>query len=184
MFLEEILEEAPNKLKMRRLYHGTSDGSAKEIDREGFKDKKDKVTNQLLGDGVYTTPDIGMARHYAKDRARKRGEKPAVIEFLRSKDKATTRDGVKTIGRKDRDNVKGLEAKDKSEKRLTSKHFLKKYKREMKDDARKDKNLKKALKKGEEAYPQRDNIYQVRAHKMDAEEANRRKVKKQPIIRR
>jgi hypothetical protein len=79
--IQYILDEAPNKLKMTRLYHGTDSSAQRSIQSGGFRTDKN-VTRQMRGQGVYSTPDKKAANMYANDRAAKRGTSPSRMELL------------------------------------------------------------------------------------------------------
>jgi hypothetical protein len=58
-----ILEAAEKRLKMTRIYHGTSQDAAKKIKDSGFKDSEHGV----YGSGVYTSTSRNVARRYSRD---------------------------------------------------------------------------------------------------------------------
>ena len=58
-----ILEAAEKRLKMTRIYHGTSQDTAKKIRDSGFKDSEHGV----YGSGVYASTSRNVARRYSRD---------------------------------------------------------------------------------------------------------------------
>lgn len=71
--LKKVPESGGRQMSTRRLYHGTSQSSSREISQGGYKTDAG-VNRQMAGRGVYTTSDPEVAKGYAADRALKRGE--------------------------------------------------------------------------------------------------------------
>ena len=83
------MEQAPKKLTMKRLYHGTDKDSSDSIDKSGYDTSKGE--NKLAGDGIYATKKKKVASDYAKTRATQRGSTPKTKEFLVPKSKLGTK---------------------------------------------------------------------------------------------
>ena len=62
-FSQFIAEAKETKLKMLRVYHGTSKANAEKIKSDGFKDTEDGV----YGSGVYSSTSRNVARRYSRD---------------------------------------------------------------------------------------------------------------------
>lgn len=71
--LKKVPESGGRQMSTRRLYHGTSQSSSREISQGGYRTDAG-VNRQMAGRGVYTTSDPEVAKGYAADRALKRGE--------------------------------------------------------------------------------------------------------------
>jgi hypothetical protein len=71
---------APQYLKFRKLYHGTTKPASQEISKSGWRTDTN-VTRQMQGSGVYTTPQKSVAQIYSRQRALERGEDPAIRTF-------------------------------------------------------------------------------------------------------
>ena len=63
-----------------RLYHGTDQASSQLINQGGWRTDKN-VTRQMMGGGVYTTPQRSAAQMYANQRSNQRGGQPAIRTF-------------------------------------------------------------------------------------------------------
>lgn len=86
---EMFMEQAPQRLKMSRLYHGTDKSASDSIDKSGYDTSKGE--NKLAGDGIYVTKKQKTASDYAKTRANQRGSSPVTKEFLVPKDQLGTK---------------------------------------------------------------------------------------------
>ena len=86
---EMFMEEAPKKLKMKRLYHGTDKNSSDSIDKGGYDTSKGE--NKLAGDGIYASKKRKIASDYADTRSSARGSTPRTKEFLVPKSKLGTK---------------------------------------------------------------------------------------------
>ena len=85
----EFMEQAPKKLKMKRLYHGTDKNSSDSIDKGGYDTSKGE--NKLAGDGIYASKKKKIASDYANTRSSARGSSPRTKEFLVPKSKLGTK---------------------------------------------------------------------------------------------
>ena len=83
------MEQAPKKLTMKRLYHGTDKAASDSIDKGGYDTSKGE--NKLAGDGIYVSKKKKIASDYANKRSSQRGSTPATKEFLVPKDKLGTK---------------------------------------------------------------------------------------------
>lgn len=86
---EMFMEEAPQKLNMKRLYHGTDKGSSDSIDKGGYDTSKGE--NKLAGSGIYASKKKKIASDYANVRAKARNSTPTTKELLVPKDKLGTK---------------------------------------------------------------------------------------------
>jgi hypothetical protein len=86
---EMFLEEAPQRLKMKRLYHGTDKNSSDSIDKGGYDTSKGE--NKLAGDGIYASKKRKIASDYANTRSSARGSTPRTKEFLVPKNNLGTK---------------------------------------------------------------------------------------------
>jgi len=86
---EMFMEEAPQKLKMKRLYHGTDKNSSDSIDKGGYDTSKGE--NKLAGDGIYASKKRKIASDYANTRSSARGSTPRTKEFLVPKNNLGTK---------------------------------------------------------------------------------------------
>jgi GNAT superfamily N-acetyltransferase len=59
----QFIVEAKQKLKMVRVYHGTSKSNAEKIKSDGFNDSEDGA----YGSGVYSSTSRNVARRYSRD---------------------------------------------------------------------------------------------------------------------
>jgi hypothetical protein len=59
----QFVAEAKQKLKMVRVYHGTSKSNAEKIKSDGFKDSE----HGAYGSGVYSSTSRNVARRYSRD---------------------------------------------------------------------------------------------------------------------
>jgi len=86
---EMFMEEAPQRLKMKRLYHGTDKNSSDSIDKGGYDTSKGE--NKLAGDGIYASKKRKIASDYANTRSSARGSTPRTKEFLVPKNNLGTK---------------------------------------------------------------------------------------------
>jgi len=86
---EMFMEEAPQRLKMKRLYHGTDKNSSDSIDKGGYDTSKGE--NKLAGDGIYASKKRKIASDYANIRSNARGSTPRTKEFLVPKNNLGTK---------------------------------------------------------------------------------------------
>ncbi len=84
-----FMEEAPQRLKMKRLYHGTDKNSSDSIDKGGYDTSKGE--NKLAGDGIYASKKRKIASDYANTRSSARGSTPRTKEFLVPKNNLGTK---------------------------------------------------------------------------------------------
>ena len=66
---------APQNLKFKKLYHGTTKPSSQEISKSGWKTDVN-VSQQKRGAGVYATPEKKTAIGYAAGKVRQQGQTP------------------------------------------------------------------------------------------------------------
>ena len=71
---------APKQLKFTKLYHGTNTPASAAISKGGYRTDKN-VTRQMMGKGVYTSPDNYSAAMYGIRAARKYGGEPAMRQL-------------------------------------------------------------------------------------------------------
>ena len=71
---------APKQLKFTKLYHGTNTPASAAISKGGYRTDKN-VTRQMLGKGVYTSPDNYSAAGYGIRASRKYGGEPAIRQL-------------------------------------------------------------------------------------------------------
>ena len=74
------LTNAPKQLKFTKLYHGTNTPASAAISKGGYRTDKN-VTRQMMGKGVYTSPDNYSAAGYGIRAARKYGGEPAMRQL-------------------------------------------------------------------------------------------------------
>ena len=91
-YINEIINNelaAPNRIVMKRLYHGTDREASNSIDSNGYDTSKGE--NKLAGDGIYASKKRKIALDYANIRANSRESTPALKEFLVPKGKLGTK---------------------------------------------------------------------------------------------
>lgn len=76
----KVSKKAPEKLKFTKLFHGTNTPASSAISKGGYRTDKN-VSRQMLGKGVYTSPDNYTAAQYAHRAARKFGGEPAMRQL-------------------------------------------------------------------------------------------------------
>lgn len=81
----KFLEEAEQRLKMMRVYHGTSTDTAKKIRSGGFRGSEHGV----YGSGAYGSTSRNVARKYAADEGT-RGTDTGLVSTIIPKKKVTT----------------------------------------------------------------------------------------------
>ena len=76
----KVSKKAPEKLKFTKLFHGTNTPASAAISKGGYRTDKN-VSRQMLGKGVYTSPDNYTAAMYGHRAARKFGGDPAIRQL-------------------------------------------------------------------------------------------------------
>ena len=71
---------APKQLKFTKVYHGTNTPASAAISKGGYRTDKN-VTRQMMGKGVYTSPDNYSAAMYGIRASRKYGGEPALRQL-------------------------------------------------------------------------------------------------------
>ena len=71
---------APQQIKTNTLYHGTDRKSSDAINKSGYRTDAN-VTRQMSGQSVYTAANPSVATNYARDRALRRANTPAIRTF-------------------------------------------------------------------------------------------------------
>ena len=74
------LTNAPKQLRFTKLYHGTNTPASAAISKGGYRTDKN-VTRQMLGKGVYTSPDNYSAAMYGIRASRNYGGEPALRQL-------------------------------------------------------------------------------------------------------
>lgn len=72
--------KAPKQLKFTKVFHGTNTPASAAISKAGFRTDKN-VSRQMLGKGVYTSPDNYTAAMYAHRAADKFGGQPTLRQL-------------------------------------------------------------------------------------------------------
>ena len=75
-----IPSSAPKNIKFGRVFHGTNTTASSAISKGGYRTDKN-VTRQMMGKGVYTSPDNYTAAMYGIRAANKYGGKPAMRQL-------------------------------------------------------------------------------------------------------
>tara|TARA_B100002019_G_scaffold19010_1_gene14690 strand:+ start:200 stop:871 length:672 start_codon:yes stop_codon:yes gene_type:complete len=72
--------QAPKQLKFKKVFHGTNTTASDAISKGGFRTDKN-VSRQMLGKGVYTSPDNYTAAMYAQRAAKNYGGEPTLRQL-------------------------------------------------------------------------------------------------------
>ena len=70
----------PSNLSLLNIYHGTNTPASAAISKGGYRTDKN-VTRQMMGKGVYTSPDNYSAAMYGIRASRKYGGEPAMRQL-------------------------------------------------------------------------------------------------------